>query len=157
MRGYYSCHVAILSATWKFTPAHNFLTRFSKAILEVFWYSKWVMQHTIGNPQMSTFQRYKVFMNWSLDEKVMAPGSRGIEAVFSRFFGEDSGQTGEATGEPRVACCSWSCSLSYRPGLMDQLVVNRNEFAREGGCPGGKTHHIFSAFSLFFICVHAHG
>jgi hypothetical protein len=33
----------------------------------------------------------------------MAPGSRGVGAVFSHFSGEDSGQTGEATGEPRVA------------------------------------------------------
>jgi hypothetical protein len=27
--------------------------------------------------------------------------------------------------------------------------VSRKEFAREGGCPGGKTRQIFSAFSLF--------
>uniref|UniRef100_A0A2N9EMS1 Integrase catalytic domain-containing protein n=1 Tax=Fagus sylvatica TaxID=28930 RepID=A0A2N9EMS1_FAGSY len=60
----------------------------------------------------------------------------------------DSGQTGEATGEPRVARCSWSCHLSNAPGLADQLVVSRKEFAREGGCPGGKTRQIFSAFSL---------
>uniref|UniRef100_A0A2N9F524 Uncharacterized protein n=1 Tax=Fagus sylvatica TaxID=28930 RepID=A0A2N9F524_FAGSY len=40
--------------------------------------------------------------------RVMAPGSRGAGAVFARFSGEDSGQTGEATGEPRVSRCSWS-------------------------------------------------
>ena len=34
----------------------------------------------------------------------MAPGSRGVGAIFSRFSGEDSSQTGEATDEPRVAC-----------------------------------------------------
>jgi hypothetical protein len=27
--------------------------------------------------------------------------------------------------------------------------VSRKEFAREGGCPRGKTHQIFNAFSLF--------
>jgi hypothetical protein len=41
---------------WKFARAHSFLTRFSKAILEAFWYSKWVMHHIVGKPQMSTFQ-----------------------------------------------------------------------------------------------------
>jgi hypothetical protein len=36
----------------------------------------------------------------------MAPGSWGAGVVFVRFSGEDSGQTGGATGEPRVACRS---------------------------------------------------
>ena len=62
---------------------------------------------------------------------------------------------GEATGEPRVATCSWSCSLSNTPGLADQLAASRKEFAREGGCPGGKTRQIFNAFSLF-LSVFAH-
>ena len=70
------------------------------------------------------------------------------ELFFSHFSGEDSGQTGEATGEPRVARCRWSCHLSNAPGLVDQLVVSQKEFAREGSCPGGKTRQIFSAFSL---------
>uniref|UniRef100_A0A2N9H3T0 Uncharacterized protein n=1 Tax=Fagus sylvatica TaxID=28930 RepID=A0A2N9H3T0_FAGSY len=64
----------------------------------------------------------------------MAPGSRGAEAIFLRFSGEDSGQTGEATGEPRVARCSWSCNLSNAPKLVDQIVASRKESAREGGC-----------------------
>ena len=59
-------------------------------------------------------------------------------AVFSRFSGEDSGQTGEATSEPRVASCSWSCSISNAPRLMDQLVAIWKESTREGGCPRGK-------------------
>ena len=86
----------------------------------------------------------------------MAPRSRGVRAVFSRFSGEDSGQTGEATGEPRVARCSWSCHLSNIPGLVDQLAMSRKDSVREGGCPRGKTHQIFSAFFLFFVCVRAH-
>uniref|UniRef100_A0A2N9HB96 Uncharacterized protein n=1 Tax=Fagus sylvatica TaxID=28930 RepID=A0A2N9HB96_FAGSY len=64
----------------------------------------------------------------------MAPGSRGAGAVFARFSGEDSGQTGEATGEPRVSRCSWSCHLSNAPGLARQLVASRKDSVREGGC-----------------------
>uniref|UniRef100_A0A2N9G1R5 Uncharacterized protein n=1 Tax=Fagus sylvatica TaxID=28930 RepID=A0A2N9G1R5_FAGSY len=52
----------------------------------------------------------------SLDEQVMAPGSRGARAIFSCFSGEDSSQTGEATGELRVARRSWICHLSMHPG-----------------------------------------
>uniref|UniRef100_A0A2N9HYF8 Aminotransferase-like plant mobile domain-containing protein n=1 Tax=Fagus sylvatica TaxID=28930 RepID=A0A2N9HYF8_FAGSY len=89
---------------------------------------------------MFTFQRYKVYANRSSDGRVMAPGSRGAGAVFSCFSGEDSGQTGEATGEPRVARCSWSFHLSNAPGLADQLVVSREESAHEGGCPGEKRY-----------------
>uniref|UniRef100_A0A2N9E3X9 Uncharacterized protein n=1 Tax=Fagus sylvatica TaxID=28930 RepID=A0A2N9E3X9_FAGSY len=47
----------------------------------------------------------------------MAPGSRGAGAVFVCFSGEDSGQTGDATGEPRVARRSRSHYLSNAPGL----------------------------------------
>ena len=148
--------MAILSATWKFVRTHSFLTRFSKAILEVFWYSKWVMQHTVGKPQISNFQWYKVCENQSLDGKVMAPGSQGVWTVFSHFSGEDSSQMGEATSEPRVTSYSWSCPLSNAPGLADQIVASRKESAREGGRPGGKTRQIFSAFSLFFVYVRAH-
>uniref|UniRef100_A0A2N9HJN7 Tf2-1-like SH3-like domain-containing protein n=1 Tax=Fagus sylvatica TaxID=28930 RepID=A0A2N9HJN7_FAGSY len=37
---------------------------------------------------------------------------------------------GEATGELRVARCSWSCNLSNAPGLMDQLVGWRDMVPR---------------------------
>ena len=72
----------------------------------------------------STFQRYKVRMNPSLEGKVMTLGSRGVRAIFSHFFGEDSDQTGEATGKPRVTSCSWSFSLSYAPELIDQIAAS---------------------------------
>jgi hypothetical protein len=84
----------------------------------------------------------------------MALGSRGARAVFSRFSGKDSGQTGEATGEPRVARCSWSCHLSNAPGLADQITASWKESAREDGCSGGKTRRIFSAFFLVF-CLYS--
>ena len=72
-----------------------------------------------------------------------------------RFSGEDSGQTGEATGKLRVARCSWSRHISKVPGPARQLAASRKEFAREGGYPGGKARQIFSAFSLF-LSVFAH-
>ena len=116
--------------------------------MEVFWCSKWVVQHIVGKLSTSSFQRYKVCMNRSSDERVMAPGSRGVRAVFVCFSGEDSGQTGDAIGEPRVPRRSWSRYLSNAPGLADQLVASRKDSAREGGCPGGKTHFTPSAFFL---------
>jgi hypothetical protein len=78
----------------------------------------------------------------------MAPGSRGVGAVFVHFSGEDSGQTGDAIGEPRVPRRSRSHYLSNAPGLADQLVASRKDSAREGGCLGGKTRFTPSAFFL---------
>ena len=149
-------HATPLPNPPRFLCAYCFLTQFSGAILEAFWYSKWVIQHIFGKHAMSTFQRYKVCMNRSSDERVMAPGSRGVGAIFSRFSREDSGQTREAFGEPRVACCSWSCHLSNAPGLTDQLIASQKDSAREGGCPRGKTRQIFSTFFLLFVCVRSH-
>jgi hypothetical protein len=79
----------------------------------------------------------------------MAPGSRVIRAIFSRFSGEDSGQMGDATGKPRVASCNWSCSLSHISKIVDQLVVIWLESVHEGDYLGGKTCQIFITFSLF--------
>ena len=78
----------------------------------------------------------------------MAPRSRGAGAIFVCFSGEDSGQTGDAIGEPRVPCRSRSCYLSNAPGLADQLVASRKDSAREGGCPGGKKRFTPSTFFL---------
>ena len=140
-----------------FLCVYHFLTEFLGKILEAFWCSKWVMQHIFGKIMKSTFQRYKVRANRSSYGRVMAPGSRGVGAVFSRFSGEDFGQMGDANGEPRVVALSWSCSLCNTPGLTDQIAVSRKESTRKGGCPGGKTHQISSVFSSFFVCVCAHG
>uniref|UniRef100_A0A2N9I859 Uncharacterized protein n=1 Tax=Fagus sylvatica TaxID=28930 RepID=A0A2N9I859_FAGSY len=63
----------------------------------------------------------------------MAPGSRGVGAVFVHFSDVDSGQTGNAIGEPRVPRRSRSHYLSNAPGLADQLVASRKDSAREGG------------------------
>jgi hypothetical protein len=80
----------------------------------------------------------------------MAPGSWGAEAVFACFSGEDSGQTGEATCEPRVARRSWSCHLSNTPRLTCQLAPSRKDSAREGGCPGEKRTKPLSVFARVF-------
>ena len=78
----------------------------------------------------------------------MAPGSRGVGDVFVRFSDEDSGQTGDVIGEPRVPRRSWSHYLSNAPGLVDQLVASRKDSARESGCPGGKMRFTPNAFFL---------
>ena len=96
------------------------------------------MQHIFGKLSTSTFQRYKVYVNRSLDERVIAPESRGAGVVFVCFSGEDSGQTGDASGELRVPRRSWSHHLSNAPGLAGQLAACWKDSAREGGCPGGK-------------------
>jgi hypothetical protein len=97
---------------------------------------------------MSTFQWYKVCANRSSDERVIAPGSWGVRAVFVHFSGEDSGQTGKATGEPRVPRRIWNRHLSNALRLADQLVASVEDSAREGGCPGGKTRWISTASFL---------
>jgi hypothetical protein len=83
----------------------------------------------------------------------MTPESRGAGAVFARFSGKDSGQTGEATGEPRVACRSWSHHLSNAPRPAGQLTASRKDFAREGGCLGEKCVKSSAYFSLLFVYI----
>ena len=132
----------------RFSRSYPFLTQFLREILEVFWCPKWVIQHIIGKLSMSSFQRYKVCANRSSDERVMAPESWGAGTIFVCFSGEDSGQSGDATGEPGVPRRSWSCHLSNAPRLAGQLAASRKDSACEGGCPGGKTRFIPSAFFL---------
>ena len=126
----------------------SFFDRFSREILLVFQNLKWVMQHIVRKLSTSSFQRYKVYANRSSDERVMAPGSRGVGAVFVHFSDEDSGQTWDAIGKPRVPRRSQSRYLSNAPRLEDQLVASQKDSAREGGYPGGKTHFTPGAFFL---------
>ena len=86
----------------------------------------------------------------------MAPRSRGARVVFVCFSGEDSDQTGEATGEPRVARRSWSCHLSNASRLVGQLAASRKDSTCEGGCSGEKRAKSSAHFSLLFVCVRAH-
>uniref|UniRef100_A0A2N9F8X6 Uncharacterized protein n=1 Tax=Fagus sylvatica TaxID=28930 RepID=A0A2N9F8X6_FAGSY len=92
------------------------------------------MRHIVGKLSTSSFQRYKVCANRSSDEGVMAPGSRGIGAVF--VHSSDAKipiKRGMLIGEPRVPRRSRSHYLSNAPGLADQLVASRKDSAREGG------------------------
>ena len=149
--------MAVLSLHASTSPnLPRFFTRFSRAVLEVFRNSKWVMKNIVGKLSTSTFQRYKFCVNRSPDERVMAPGSWGTRAVFVCFSGEDSGQTGYVFGEPRVPRCSRSLYLSNAPGLEDQLVASQEDSAREGGCPGEKCAKLLAHFSLLFVCICAH-
>jgi hypothetical protein len=111
------------------------------------------MQHIFGKLSTSTFQRYKFYVNRSSDEKVMAPGSQGAGAIFVCFSSEDSGRTGDAIGEPRVARRSWSHHLSNTPRLAGQLAASLKDSAREGGCPEEKCIESSAHFSLLFVCV----
>ena len=64
------------------------------------------MHDTVGKLDKSSFQRYQFCVNRSSNGEVMVPGSRGVRVVFLHFFGEDSGQTRDDDGKPRVARCS---------------------------------------------------
>ena len=143
-----SIHASSSSNLPRFSCAYLFLTRFSRAVLEVFRNSKWVMQHIVGKLSTSSFQQYKFCTNRSSDERVIAPGSRGVGAVFVHFSDKDSSQTGDVLGEPRVPHRSRSHYLCNSPRLEDQLVASRKDSEREGGCPGEKTHFTPSAFFL---------
>uniref|UniRef100_A0A2N9GSE0 Uncharacterized protein n=1 Tax=Fagus sylvatica TaxID=28930 RepID=A0A2N9GSE0_FAGSY len=89
------------------------------------------MQHIVGKLSTSSFQQYKVYANRSSDERVMAPGSRGVGAVFVHFSGEDSGQTGDAIGEPRVPRRSWSHS-SFQRTLGSRINLLARTVFRSG-------------------------
>ena len=83
----------------------------------------------------------------------MAPGSRGAGAVFVCFSGEDSGQSGDATSEPRVPRRSWSRHLFNAPRLVHQLAVSQKDSAREGGYLGEKCTKPSAHFSLNLVPV----
>uniref|UniRef100_A0A2N9EUC7 Uncharacterized protein n=1 Tax=Fagus sylvatica TaxID=28930 RepID=A0A2N9EUC7_FAGSY len=105
------------------------------------------MQHIAGKLSTSSFQRYKVCMNRSSDERVMAPGSRGIGAVFVHFSGEDSDQTGDAFGEPRVPRRSWSRYLSNAPGLVGSTCCEPERLCARRRLSGRK--NAFSSQRVF--------
>uniref|UniRef100_A0A2N9HKL5 Aminotransferase-like plant mobile domain-containing protein n=1 Tax=Fagus sylvatica TaxID=28930 RepID=A0A2N9HKL5_FAGSY len=86
-------------------------------------------------------------MNRSSDERVMAPGSRGIGAVFRALLPVKIPiKRGMLSANREFHDVAWSHYLSNAPGLADQLVASRKDSAREGGCPGGKMRFAPSAF-----------
>jgi hypothetical protein len=86
----------------------------------------------------------------------MAPGSRGVGAVFVHFSDADSGQTGDAIGEPRVPRRSRSHYLSNAPELADQLVASRKDSAREGAVREKKCVLLPARFFSNLVPVRAH-
>ena len=71
------------------------------------------------------------------------------------FSGEDSSQTRDATGEPRVPRRSWSRHIYNAPGLAHQLAASQKDSAREGGCLGEKCTKPSAHFSLNLVPVRA--
>uniref|UniRef100_A0A2N9GM80 Uncharacterized protein n=1 Tax=Fagus sylvatica TaxID=28930 RepID=A0A2N9GM80_FAGSY len=78
---------------------------------------------------------------------VMAPGSRGIGAVFVHLSGEDSDQTGDAFGEPRVPRRSWSRYLSNAPGLVGSTCCEPERLCARRRLSGRK--NAFSSQRVF--------
>jgi hypothetical protein len=85
-RGNLIRHAALMANLPRFARLYSFITRFLGQILKAFWCSKWVIWDIVGKLEKSTFQRYKFCMNRSSNGKVMAPGSRGVRAIFFAFF-----------------------------------------------------------------------
>ena len=65
------------------------------------------------------------------------------------FSGEDSGQMGDATGEPRVARRSWSRHLSNALRLAGQLAASQKDSAREVSTPAEKSYLFFYFYFIF--------
>uniref|UniRef100_A0A2N9F738 CCHC-type domain-containing protein n=1 Tax=Fagus sylvatica TaxID=28930 RepID=A0A2N9F738_FAGSY len=92
------------------------------------------MQHIVGNSSRRLLSNGIKFARIGVRTRELWLPEVGVpELFFVCFSGEDSGQTGDAFGEPRVPRRSRSHYLSNAPGLADQLVASRKDSAREGG------------------------
>uniref|UniRef100_A0A2N9G5N0 Uncharacterized protein n=1 Tax=Fagus sylvatica TaxID=28930 RepID=A0A2N9G5N0_FAGSY len=159
------CHVAVLSIHAsppsdppRFSCAYPFLIRFSRAVLEVLWCSKWVMQHIFGKLSTSSFQRYKVCMNLSSDERVTAPGSRGAGTIFVCFSGKDSGRNGGCFRRTESST-SYLESLSFQRTRargsncceLERLCARRRLFGRKNAFYSQRVFpQILSQFTRVF-------
>uniref|UniRef100_A0A2N9HA06 Uncharacterized protein n=1 Tax=Fagus sylvatica TaxID=28930 RepID=A0A2N9HA06_FAGSY len=141
LRELWYCHVAVLSFHAsspsnppRFPCAYPFLSDFRGQ----FWRSSGTQNGSCGISSESSRRPL------SNDIKFARIGVRtrelwlpevGVSELFlcTLFRCEDSGQTGDAIGEPRVPRRSRSHYLSNAPGLADQLVASRKDSAREGG------------------------
>uniref|UniRef100_A0A2N9EUA6 Uncharacterized protein n=1 Tax=Fagus sylvatica TaxID=28930 RepID=A0A2N9EUA6_FAGSY len=140
LRELWYCHVAVLSFHAsspsnppRFPCAYPFLSDFRGQ----FWRSSGTQNGSCGISSESSRRPL------SNDIKFARIGVRtrelwlpevGVSELFlCTLSGEDSGQTGDAIGEPRVPRRSRSHYLSNAPGLADQLVASRKDSAREGG------------------------
>uniref|UniRef100_A0A2N9HCQ4 Uncharacterized protein n=1 Tax=Fagus sylvatica TaxID=28930 RepID=A0A2N9HCQ4_FAGSY len=140
LRELWYCHVAVLSFHAsspsnppRFPCAYPFLSDFRGQ----FWRSSGTQNGSCGISSESSRRPL------SNDIKFARIGVRtrelwlpevGVSELFLCTSSDaDSGQTGDAIGEPRVPRRSRSHYLSNAPGLADQLVASRKDSAREGG------------------------
>uniref|UniRef100_A0A2N9GZ26 Aminotransferase-like plant mobile domain-containing protein n=1 Tax=Fagus sylvatica TaxID=28930 RepID=A0A2N9GZ26_FAGSY len=140
LRELWYCHVAVLSFHAssssnppRFPCAYPFLSDFRGQ----FWRSSGTQNGSCGISSESSRRPL------SNDIKFARIGVRtrelwlpevGVSELFLCTSSDvDSGQTGNAIGEPRVPRRSRSHYLSNAPGLADQLVASRKDSAREGG------------------------
>uniref|UniRef100_A0A2N9G8W4 Uncharacterized protein n=1 Tax=Fagus sylvatica TaxID=28930 RepID=A0A2N9G8W4_FAGSY len=140
LRELWYCHVAVLSFHAsspsnppRFPCAYPFLSDFRGQ----FWRSSGTQNGSCGISSESSRRPL------SNDIKFARIGVRtrelwlpevGVSELFLCTLSDaDSGQTGDAIGEPRVPRRSRSHYLSNAPGLADQLVASRKDSAREGG------------------------
>uniref|UniRef100_A0A2N9GK73 Aminotransferase-like plant mobile domain-containing protein n=1 Tax=Fagus sylvatica TaxID=28930 RepID=A0A2N9GK73_FAGSY len=141
LRELWYCHVAVLSFHAssssnppRFPCAYPFLSDFRGQ----FWRSSGTQNGSCGISSESSRRPLSNDIKFArigvrTRELWLPEGSRGVGAVFVHSSDADSGQTGNAIGEPRVPRRSRSHYLSNAPGLADQLVASRKDSAREGG------------------------
>jgi hypothetical protein len=86
----------------------------------------------------------------------MAPGSRGVGAVFVHFSDADSGQTGMLSANREFHDVAGVIIFPTHPGSRINLLRAEKDSAREGGCPGEKMRFAPSAFFSNLVPVRAH-
>jgi hypothetical protein len=86
----------------------------------------------------------------------MAPGSRGVGAVFVHFSGEDSDQTGDAIGEPRVPRRSWVAIFPTHPGSRINLLRAGKTLRAKAAVREEKRVFLPARFSSNLVPVRAH-
>uniref|UniRef100_A0A2N9GRI8 DUF7745 domain-containing protein n=1 Tax=Fagus sylvatica TaxID=28930 RepID=A0A2N9GRI8_FAGSY len=140
LRELWYCHVAVLSFHAsspsnppRFPCAYPFLSDFRGQ----FWRSSGTQNGSCGISSESSRRPLSNDIKFARigvrTRELWLPEVGVSELFFVHSSDEDSGQTGDAIGEPRVPRRSRSHYLSNAPGLADQLVASRKDSAREGG------------------------
>jgi hypothetical protein len=114
------------------------------------------MQHIFGKLSTSSFQRYKVFMNRSSDERVMAPGSRGAGAFLCVFLAKIPVERGMPPANRELHIVAgvviFHTHLGSRVNLQRVGKTLRAKVAvREKNVPNLRL--IFPCFLFVFACI----